>query len=547
MDLNAHEDDPLWAEYLKIDCVQLYKVVESYHDLVENRLGGEVGMTSPSTSMKLFRRRFMGQGNCPAKIPRHQHFPGCVDAGCKGCAQEWVRRAYYGGRTEIFERYGEGLHYYDLNSSYVAAMRETMPAGDRRVMDSLDWRLHEDNVGFVECTVTIPETCVLPPLPYRSDTGKLIFPVGTFSGVWDTEELMLLFDPSVKGSISDVKKVVWYRRKKLFDGMVETLWALRDKSLPGYDEGLSVTAKLLGNSLYGKFGMNEERRTIVFRAPPPKGREESVCAICGKSAGDVLCPDCIGSTPANPKVDTGVWYQKKHVSASYIIPQIAAHITTLARVRLWRVMRMVLDMGKTLFYGDTDSILTDAILPCSSELGALKDEYPGETLTCLAIQPKVYMIEKEKPFKGEHETGCKTRCKEVDCEGCEKCHGCSKRKISMKGFPKETRTKENLEILQAGGTIQFSRLNKVRTLARSGFMDGPSMKTDVKKSFRTKYDKRVMLEDGSSRPVVLSLPSVSPPPLCLHCGTDEEVSEIDSRFQPTEPECADCHDAGADT
>jgi hypothetical protein len=341
----------------------------------------------------------------------------------------------------------------------------------------------------------------------------------------------------VNGKIFDVKRVVWFRKKKLFDGMVEKLWALRDKSLPTYDEGLSVTAKLLGNSLYGKFGMNEERKTIVFCEP----REPGECVICGKSAGDTLCPACIGSTPANPKTETGIWYQKKEVSAAYIIPQIAAHITTLARVRLWHVMRKVLEMGKKLYYTDTDSVLTDAILPCSSELGELKDEYPGETIRCLAIQPKVYMIQKETPFKDEHAKTCDNPCKELDCKTCGKCHGCALEKVAMKGFPKQVRTRENLAKLRAGEKLKFSRLNKVRTLARSGFLDPPTMNLNVTKSFKTAYDKRVMLEDGTTLPVVLSLPEKDTPALCTYCGSKDDVLETDSRYEDVEPECAECN------
>ena len=492
-DLSLHENVPLWDEYLQQDCFALAEVMQKTHDLIEHVLGGEVGMTTPATSMKLYRRQFLGRGGAPSRIPRHAHFPDCrgkfktrhKEAECSGCCHEWIRRAYYGGRTELFKTYGEGLHYYDINSSYVAAMRETMPAGAREVTDHLDWKRHEHFVGFVECTVRIPETCYLPPLPHRDEeTGKLIFPVGVFTGVWDCEELKLLEHPSVQGEIVHVQKVVWFKREHLFVDMVDKLWGLRDKNREGYDEGLSMLAKLLGNGLYGKFGMKQDRTTVVFARDVIDPDTE--CFLCGKTKQkeQFVCHACDGSTPANGDVSSSVWYQHKHVDASYIIPQIAAHITTLARVRIWRFMRQALDAGGQLFYSDTDSIITDAIMESSGVLGALKDEYPGiGDLKGAFIQPKVYMLETEDGFPESNKP-------KEDWK-----HS----KITMKGFPPKMRTKENLEKLLAGETLEWERLEKVRTLARGGFKHSPKM-AKVSKSFKSKYDKRVLDERGNTKP-----------------------------------------------
>lgn len=522
-DLDMHETDERWSTYLKQDCVALAEGLIKIHELVEDKLGGEVGMTAPSTSMKLFRRRFLGRPGSVKKIPRFQHWHGCdgkADDGgeCQGCAHQWVRRGYYGGRTELFRVYGENLHYYDINSSYVAAMREEMPVGDRTVLTGedaeIDWRRTAKEGGFVECTVKIPATCDLPPLPHRSEkTGKLIFPTGVFSGVWSTRELALLKDPSVNGEILSVKRVVWFRLKPVFEGMVQELWRLRDKNQEDYDEGLSALAKLLGNSLYGKFGMKEQRTSIVFS----DARDDGHCFLCQKTATGGLCNECVGSKPATDDEDCDVWYQKKKVEASYIIPHIAAWITSLARERLWRFMRQAADAGGKIFYCDTDSIITDVMLPSSSALGELKDEYPlivaggpelahsfsspEEALGWLNamlprgtfVQPKVYMLESQR-FKTAKVTMKGFPYRNVDAP---KAHGkdCSCSECII-------RHKENLLKLQRGEALTWRQLEKVRTLARGGFRHGPKMK-QISKSFKSEYDKRVILPDGSTRPQVL--------------------------------------------
>jgi hypothetical protein len=154
-------------------------------------------------------------------------------------------------------------------------------------------------------------------------------------------------------------------------------------------------------------------------------------------------------------------------------------------------------IGQVLLH-NTDSILTDVLLPTSSELGALKNEYPNKRLVGTFVQPKCYMLESE----------------DFDAP-----------KVTMKGFPyrnsdsshkKDPKTgkactcaecvircKENLLKLRAGQTIAWKQLEKVRTLAAKGFKRGPLMR-EVKKSFKGIYDKRVINEDGiTTRAVVL--------------------------------------------
>ena len=50
----------------------------------------------------------------------------------------------------------------------------------------------EQLFGFMEVKVTCPDSIKVPLLPYKDpNTGFLIFPTGTFTGVYFTEELKL--------------------------------------------------------------------------------------------------------------------------------------------------------------------------------------------------------------------------------------------------------------------------------------------------------------------------------------------------------------------
>ena len=223
-DYNTDEEDPSWDEYLKDDCVSLFQSLEAFYELVEEQLGGEVGMTTAATAMKTFRRSYM-QG----PIERHSKH------------HEFFREAYYGGRVEIFKEEQEDLHYYDINSAYPFAMLKPMPTGRL-----IEWEgepaawLSKTRIGFARANVDVPLDTYVPVLPYRNKEGRLIFPVGKFSGTWTAIEL--------EAAIKQGAKVEWLESKWIdaapcFGEYVNKLYEYRNKERKGYDEALGYVRK----------------------------------------------------------------------------------------------------------------------------------------------------------------------------------------------------------------------------------------------------------------------------------------------------------------
>jgi hypothetical protein len=513
-DLHLPETDPLWEKYLRGDCEKLYFSLRDYTALIRE-MGGDVGITAPATAMKMLRMRFMDED---LKIHRHVHFPSCPFAKdeeekmtdeqlkeiqknkeqgaakvCEGCAHTYFRAAYHGGRTEIYRRCGWGW-YYDVNSSYPYSMKNLMPAGDITVLgeneDFTSFVQSDTHVGFVRCTVEIPKydpstemgkRTYLPPLPVQLD-GKLKFPTGRFSGTWDWIELQVL--KMIGGKILHVEKSAWIRGKNFLAGFVDTLYALRDKNMPGFDPGKGQTAKIMLNSTFGKFGMDQDRQEIIILKPGEpepwdvrfpgestdqhKQRKELEKAgawketLQKKKLKKQLDADRqaelekvrieqaggVWRVPEMP-VGSGIYeheslvrFRDTHVDAPYIIPQIAAHITALSRMLLWHYSYQITQKGYLIFYSDTDSILTDyPDIPDSSKLGGLKKEFDGEKVYVYCYAPKMYYLEKATPFEKEHEkirkpdpiTGRDEY--EVTCEST--CPGCLKETVEKNGKKKE--------------------------------------------------------------------------------------------------------------
>lgn len=439
-DLANDEEHPGWPEYNAEDTIQLFKVMKRYHYYVEEVLKAEVKISTAGTAMSYFRRNHLSK-----VIPRERH------------THDFVRAAYFGGRVEPFRKQGEGLKYYDINSSYPASMLLPVPSGPCTIWEGpVPDKLSSGKTGFIEACLDIPD-CDIPPLPVRHE-GKLMFPVGKLRGVWSAAELELAKDYVVRYGRS-----VWYESEPLLESFVRTLYTYRDKSMSEYNDGLAIIAKFLMNGLYGKFGMHTERLKLFFAED-----------------GDI--PE--GAWPADGTPDSAIWYANETIDQPYIIPQIAATVTAYSRVMLYRWMARAKAAGGNIFYCDTDSIVTDVTMPTSTRLGDLKQEY-GDNLTGKFIGPKMYALQET-----EHRLPDGFSGPQPDDH------------VRAKGFGKEHRTLEAINRLVEGQAIAYDHLEKIGALAQAGFSRGPQMVKKVK-SLKTQIHKRVFDADGKSRPIVL--------------------------------------------
>ena len=458
-DLHMHEKDPRWFDYNKQDCVQLFDVIAKFHHYIEQILGGEVGMTAPATAVKLLRRKYMN-----APLPRSED------------THEFIRSSYFGGRVEVFAKFGEGLSYFDINSSYPACMLEAMPAGKATTWEGPPpARFKKNLIGFAEVDVFVPSTIHIPPLPMRGDKenklpeGKLVFPTGNLHGVWEWSELQLALEVGCK--IKKWYKSVWYKPVYLFKDFVSDLYEYRNKNNPKYDEGLAAVVKIMMNSAYGKFGMKTLRKTIYLGEDPelPKNAKPA--------DGNPNCP---------------IWYAEEEVDAPYIMPQVAARVTALGRVKLYRYMLEAQKNGGSIFYCDTDSIITDTMqMETTTELGGLKDEYPKYSgkLKGRFLGPKLYMLtDDEDNFEPV------IAAKGLQQERYKKEDSDEKKQKAIKS------NRDMFDKFASGKTVYMKRLEKVGTLAREGFSRGPQVRTIPRTHLQNTPGKRLMHEDGSTAP-----------------------------------------------
>jgi hypothetical protein len=182
----------------------------------------------------------------------------------KGIAHENMRKAYYGGRCEVFIPLGLKLKSYDCNSIYPYCMLKDMPVG--QPVWSNDKNL--DNIfGIVYAKVKTIKNTKYPFIPFRNDTG-LLFPLGNWEGWYFSEELKYAIESGYY-QVEVIHSYKFERGVDIFKDYVEKYYGIKSRTRTSTMG--RPTAKLLLNGLYGRFGMNPHvtQSTIITRADLP--------------------------------------------------------------------------------------------------------------------------------------------------------------------------------------------------------------------------------------------------------------------------------------
>jgi hypothetical protein len=296
--------------------------------------------------------------------------------GLRDSTDKFIRRAYFGGRTEIFKPFYSGkkkLKCYDVNSLYPFVMLQDMPGNYK------SWSMVYDPkaMGFFEATVRVPHDMKIPPLPCMANMGrseKLIFPTGEFSGVFSTVELEYARSLGVE-VLKTGLGVIFHNYGGLFRDFITKLYEMRMEAKKKGDGVTEILCKLLMNSCYGRFGLNKEKEELLF-----------------DDFSEGLIPHC--EIKVNGKIYP-IMKRKKTLDKTFTNVAVAAWVTSLARIHMHKIYMQCQD---ELYYTDTDSIFTTKEFPSGSGLGELKLEY--ESNRAVFLLPKTYFAENtDDPFK----------------------------------------------------------------------------------------------------------------------------------------------------
>ena len=344
-----------WDRYGRRDVEIIHCAVRAWLEfLIRYDLGG-FAPTQASQAFRTFRHRFM----------LHQIL---VDDHPQALAL--ARAALHGGRVEAFRigRVAGPIHHFDVNSMYPAVMLQgSYPTVHRTTARDLSLRELSAwlDAGCVvaECTLSSDVPCY-PTF----DTGKLMFPVGSFRSFLSTPELRFALE---HGHIDKVHCASYYDKAPIFAPFVTELYQHRLEAKARGDTANTEMLKRLMNGLYGKFAQSGQ----VW----DKHAETDDLSVQQWKEIDADT----GEITSYRQFSGLVQVRRREDESTDSHPAIAAHVTAEARMLLWGYITQA---GRSeVYYCDTDSLFVSvtgagriAGHVDGSRLGALKLEgvYP---------------------------------------------------------------------------------------------------------------------------------------------------------------------------
>lgn len=321
---------------------------------------------------------------------------------------EIVEKSYRGGMTKVNEKYRnkelKNVISLDVNSLYPSVMLEnSMPVGQGKLFTTLE---QCENEGYKKQIIVIYVDDVKVVDGFHSFIGLFRgFSYGsykyndviqdTYLYLWRDE--YELFKMVYEGDFHIFEIVGFKKYEWVFKTYIEKWYHIKEIATNEVERNL---AKLMLNSLYGKFGMNDLRTSKI---------------------------------PISIEDDKMIFENDEHTTVYYYKP-IASYITSMARVKTATAIQLCKDR---FVYCDTDSIyLIGSKIPNNIEVHATKLGawgYEGHYKRFKCLKAKCYL-------------------KELD-DG--------KMVSSIAGLPLDARDKVNFENFEVGLTLKGVKRSKM--------------------------------------------------------------------------------------
>ena len=383
------------TKYCKLDCKCLHEVLIKINELIFNNfnINIHVSLTLPALATRIYNSQFMPENTIYQLL---------------GNVEKDIRESYTGGAVDVyiphnrinnvldsFKAYFTKIYWYDANSLYPFVMANTsMPVGKPIAFEGDIRKIDPSAFGFFYCKINSPEFIKHPILQRRIKTPngiRTIAGLGSWTGwIYSAEmENAMRF-----GYTFDILKGYEFQKGNLFKDYVNKMYNLRMEYEKGHP--MNLIAKLLMNSLYGKFGMRLESTAIeIFDISNETEADilSDMLEVYGKSVKDIVRLDNNVVTVR----DTLLHYEYNENEDMFhgLNVNIAIASSVTAGARMW-MSTIKNNPNFNLYYSDTDSAVVDRPLPSymvGGALGQFKLEYVVKRAVFLA--PKVYGLKAE--------------------------------------------------------------------------------------------------------------------------------------------------------
>jgi len=365
-------DLDLWkskiVDYCINDSVILYDIFIKFRDLIWTNweIDPIKHPTAPSLGFAICRQQYLEKGIVPV---------------IKGKAYEFIRESFTGGSTEMYKPAppkGTKVYCYDVNGLYPSRMKTWgMPVGVIRQFEGDITILDQDKYYWIgDAQVSTKKDLYQPYLQIPLKTGQGFRTVAA-NGLFRMKINSCEYWNALKDYDIQVRSGFLFDNKNIFYDYVTSMYELRSQHPK--DHPMNMVAKLLMNSLFGRFALNPILESHVFC------NFEEFKSISEKF--DIVEKMDLGELGwfvsfRNPSLSNSAGVQTKSSIA------IASAVTAYARVHMSKFKN---NPDFNLYYTDTDSIFIDRPLPdhmVGKELGQMKLEYVFTD--CVFLGAKIY-------------------------------------------------------------------------------------------------------------------------------------------------------------
>lgn len=361
-------------KYCIKDSVGLHQVISKFAEMIFSLFQRNIHHypTLPSLAFGIFRSNFMPENLIP-------QISGKIGLD--------IRQSYTGGAVDVYipeNKKGNEVYCYDVNSLYPSVMSDNlMPVGNPTYFEGNIRAIDAEAFGFFFCNIITPNNLKHPIIQTHVKTSnglRTIAPLGSWKDMIFSSEM----DNAIK--LGYKFEILWgytFNKENIFKDYVDFLYNFRI-NYPK-DDPLNFIAKILLNSLYGRFGMDDNftEVNIIHKDFYPDFENKYLDNILNtQDLGDYKL---ISFKQKNNQIEN-------EESTHNVSVGLASAITAYARIHMSQFKN---NPNINLYYSDTDSIYTDSeldpILLSETTLGKLKLENTCKRAIFLA--PKVYCLE----------------------------------------------------------------------------------------------------------------------------------------------------------
>jgi hypothetical protein len=414
-------------EYCESDVDILKRSLEIYIDdaLKINGIHPLKCTTIASYCLRVFRTNYMKEEHI-AVLTKEEY--------------DFCKRGFFGGRTEVFKMFqswteadikeGKYGKYVDIQSLYPSVQFfDDLPCGipvwDNEPSYENTAEYIKNHYGYIECDIVCPDNLHIPLLPEKKNNKLMFDLVNKDKKVYSSIELQRAIEVGYK--VTKIYRALTFEKTdNIFKGYIQNFLKIKTESA-GYtgddtddyikryyehcgvllekdkikkNSGMKLLAKNCLNSLWGKFGQNDELPTTAYI------KNDAWFKLLKRHAdkkvelkNEILIDD-----------DTlYVSYIEKEESRTSLMTTnlgLAGFVTSNARLRLYKELYK---LDKRVIYCDTDSIIYEYDkskynIEEGDCLGQWELEPNGNLKEVYALAPKTYGY---TSLDGEQKYKCK--------------------------------------------------------------------------------------------------------------------------------------------